>query len=185
VSDTGIARVYAVALFEAATAAGTAEQTGGDLREFVAALDESQALAHVIFNPQIEPEVKGRVLADLVGDGDRLAAGVIRVLLEKGRITLVGEVADQYERFVAHAAKVIEVEVTTAMPVGPEVESLIVERVRRSTGGEPKLTKRVDPGILGGLVLRVDDLLVDGSLRARIQQLDDRLRTADVRGGEK
>jgi F-type H+-transporting ATPase subunit delta len=185
VSDTGIARVYAVALFEAATAAGTVEQTGGDLREFVAALDESQALANVIFNPQIEPEVKGRVLADLVGDGDRLAAGVIRVLLEKGRITLVGEVADQYERFVAHAAKVIEVEVTTAMPVGPEVESLIVERVRRSTGGEPKLTKRVDPGILGGLVLRVDDLLVDGSLRARIQQLDDRLRTADVRGGEK
>jgi F-type H+-transporting ATPase subunit delta len=185
VSDTGIARVYAVALFEAATAAGTVEQTGGDLREFVAALDESQALANVIFNPQIEPEVKGRVLADLVGDGDRLAAGVIRVLLEKGRIVLVGEVADQYERFVAHAAKVIEVEVTTAMPVGPEVESLIVERVRRSTGGEPKLTKRVDPGILGGLVLRVDDLLVDGSLRARIQQLDDRLRTADVRGGEK
>ena len=184
-SDTGIARVYAVALFEAATAAGTAEQTGGDLREFVAALDESQALANVIFNPQIEPEVKGRVLADLVGDGDHLAAGVIRVLLEKGRIALVGEVADQYERFVAHAAKVIEVEVTTAMPVGPEVESLIVERVRRSTGGEPKLTKRVDPGILGGLVLRVDDLLVDGSLRARIQQLDDRLRTADVRGGEK
>jgi F-type H+-transporting ATPase subunit delta len=57
--------------------------------------------------------------------------------------------------------------------------------VRRSTGGEPRLTKRVDPEILGGLVLRVDDLLVDGSLRARIQQLDDRLRTADVRGGDK
>ena len=81
--------------------------------------------------------------------------------------------------------RVVEVEVTTARAVGPEVESLIVDRVRRSTGGEPKLTKRVDPEILGGLVLRVDDLLVDGSLRARSQQLDDRLRTADVRGGDK
>jgi F-type H+-transporting ATPase subunit delta len=185
VNDTGIARVYAIALFEAATAAGTVGPTGGDLREFVAALADSQALANVVFNPQIEPEVKARILADLVSDGDRLAAGVIRVLLEKGRIVLVGEVAEQYERFVAQAAKVVEVEVTTAVPVAPEVEHLIVERVRRTTGGEPKLTKRVDPGILGGLVLRVDDLLVDGSLRARIQQLDDRLRTADLRGGEK
>ena len=59
----------------------------------------------------------------------------------------------------------IEVEVTTAVPVAPDVERLIVERVRRSTGGEPRLTKRIDPAILGGLVLRVDDVLVDGSLR--------------------
>ena len=152
---------------------------------FVDALDGSQALANVVFNPQIEPEVKQRVLADLTGDADRLTAGLLGVMLEKGRFALIGEVANQYERFVARAARVVEVEVTTAVPVAPEVESLIVERVRRSTGGEPKLTKRVDPGILGGLVLRVDDLLVDGSLRARIQQLDDRLRTADVRGGDK
>ncbi len=184
-SDSGIARVYAVALFEAATAAGTVGPTGGDLREFVDALDESQALANVVYNPQIEPEVKLRVLAGLTGDANRLAAGLLNVMLEKGRFTLVGKVADEYERYVARAARVIEVEVTTAVPVAPEVESLIVERVRRTTGGEPRLTKRVDPGILGGLVLRVDDLLVDGSLRARIQQLDDRLRTADVRGGDK
>jgi F-type H+-transporting ATPase subunit delta len=105
-------------------------------------------------------------------------------MLEKGRITLAGEVADQYERLVAQAARVVEVEVTTAVPVAPDVERLIMERVRRSTGGEPRLTKRVDPDILGGLVLRVDDLLVDGSLRGRLQQLDDAMRTADVRGGK-
>jgi F-type H+-transporting ATPase subunit delta len=185
VSDTGIARPYATALFEAATAAGSVAPTGDDLREFVRALGASPSLANAIFNPQVKPEAKARVLAALTSDGDRLAAGVLRVLLKKGRFALVGEVADQYERFVARAAKVVEVEVTTAKPVGAEVESLIVERVRRSTGGEPRLTKRVDPEILGGLVLRVEDLLVDGSLRARIQQLDDRLRTADVRGGDK
>ncbi len=184
-SDTGIARVYATALFEAATAAGTVERTGGDLQSFVKALDESPALAGAIFDPQVEPEAKLRVVAQLTSDGDRLAAGVLSVLLRKGRMALVGDVANEYARFVAQAAKVIEVEVTTAVPVASDVERLIVERVRRSTGGEPRLTKRIDPAILGGLVLRVDDVLVDGSLRARIQQLDDRLRTADVRGGEK
>ncbi len=181
---TGIARVYATALFEAATAAGTVERTGADLRAFVQALDRSRPLANAVFNPQIDPEAKLRVLTQLTGDADRLAAGALAVMLEKGRITLAGEVADQYERFVAQAARVVEVEVTTAVPVAPEVERLIVERVRRSTGGEPRLTKRVDPDILGGLVLRVDDLLVDGSLRGRLEQLDDAMRTADVRGGK-
>ena len=181
---TGIARVYATALFAAATAAGTVERTGADLRDFVQALDQSRPLANAVFNPQIDPEAKLRVLTQLTGDADRLAAGALAVMLEKGRITLAGEVADQYERFVAQAARVVEVEVTTAVPVAPDVERLIVERVRRSTGGEPRLTKRVDPGILGGLVLRVDDLLVDGSLRGRLEQLDDRMRTADVRGGK-
>jgi F-type H+-transporting ATPase subunit delta len=184
VNDTGIARVYATALFEAATAADTVERSGADLRGFVRALDESWPLANAVFNPQIDPEAKMRVLTQLTGDADRLAAGALAVMLEKGRITLAGEVADQYERLVAQAARVVEVEVTTAVPVAPDVERLIMERVRRSTGGEPRLTKRVDPDILGGLVLRVDDLLVDGSLRGRLQQLDDAMRTADVRGGK-
>jgi len=185
VSDTAIARAYATALFEAATAADTVAPTGADLRAFVAALDQSPALANVVFNPQVEADTKRRVVAQLMRDAQRLAAGVVGVMLDKGRLALIGEVADQYERFVAAASNVVEIEVTTAVPVGAEVEDLIVDRVRRSTGGEPRLTKRVDPEILGGLVLRVDDLLVDGSLRARLQQLDSRLRTADVRGGEK
>ncbi len=184
-SDARIGRVYASALFAAASAAGSIDRTGADLRDFVQALTDSRPLANVVFDPQIEPEAKARVLTQLTCDADHLAAGVLAVLLEKGRIAFAGEVADEYERLVAAAARVVDIEVTTAMPVAAEVERQIVARVRRATGGEPRLTKRVDPDILGGLVLRVDDLLVDGSLRARLEQLDDRLRTADVRGGGK
>ena len=89
-SDTAIARVYAIALFEAATAADTVAPTGDDLRGFVGALDESRPLADAVFNPQIAPEVKMRVLTQLTGDADRLAAGARAVLLEKGRLALVG-----------------------------------------------------------------------------------------------
>ena len=184
-SDARIGRVYATALFAAAEAAGSIDRTGADLRAFVQALADSRPLANVVFDPQIDPEAKARVLTQLTRDADHLAAGVLAVLLEKGRIALAGEVADEYERLVASAARVVDIEVTTAVPVAAEVERQIVERVRHATGGEPRLTKRVDPDILGGLVLRVDDVLVDGSLRARLEQLDDRLRTADVRGGDK
>jgi F-type H+-transporting ATPase subunit delta len=183
VSEAAVARAYATALFEAAGAAGTVERTGADLRGFVQALADTPALASVVFNPRVDPDAKARVVGELMDGADRLAAGVLRVMLAKRRLALVADAADQYDRFVAEAAHEIEVQVTTAVPVDPGVERLIVDRVRRSTGGEPRLTMRVDPDILGGLVLRVDDLLVDGSLRSRLQQLDGRLRTADVRGG--
>jgi len=183
VSEAAIARAYATALFQAADAAGTVDQTGADLRGFVRALADTPALAGVVFDPQVEPAAKARVVSEIMTGADRLAVGVLGVMLDKGRLTLVADVADQYDRYVAQAEHVVEVQVTTAVPVDPDVERHIADRVRRSTGGEPRLTMRVDPDILGGLVLRVDDLLVDGSLRSRLQQLDGRLRTADVRGG--
>ncbi len=182
-SEAAIARAYATALFDAASVAGTIDRTGADLRGFVQALADSAPLAGVIFNPQVEPDAKSRVVGELMSGADKLAAGVLSVMLAKRRLTLVADVADQYDRYVAQAEHVVEVQVTTALPVDPDIERLVADRVRRSTGGEPRLTMRVDPDILGGLVLRVDDLLVDGSLRSRLQQLDGRLRTADVRGG--
>ena len=80
-SDTGIARVYATALFEAATAAGTRRaHRRATCASFVAALDESPALADVVFNPQIEPESQDCGWSSSSrGDADRLAAGVLRV----------------------------------------------------------------------------------------------------------
>jgi F-type H+-transporting ATPase subunit delta len=183
VSEAAIARAYATALFDAASAASTVERTGADLRGFVQALADSPELAGVVFNPQIEPDAKMRVVSEIMSRADRLAVGVLRVMLVKRRLALVAEVADQYDRFVAEAEHVVAVQVTTAVPVGADVEHLIADGVRHSTGGEPRLNMLVDPDILGGLVLRVDDLQVDGSLRSRLQQLDSRLRTADVRGG--
>ena len=73
-SDVGIARVYATALFEAATEAGTVERTGDEFRGLVQALEESRPLANAIFNPQISREAKVRVLTHLTRAADPLAA---------------------------------------------------------------------------------------------------------------
>jgi F-type H+-transporting ATPase subunit delta len=181
-SDQQIARVYAEALFEAASEAGSVQATGSDLGAFARALDESRPLANVVFNPQVEPQAKRRVLAELTGDADRLAAGVLAVLLEKGRIAVTGEVAAQYERLVAEEARTVDVELITAVPVKADLEQRVVDCVRRSTGLEARLSKAIDPQILGGLVLRIGDVIIDGSLRSRLRQLGGRLRSAEVRG---
>ena len=77
-SEQQVARVYAEALFEAAAEAGTVERTGDDLRSFTQAVAESSPLADVLFNPQVEPEAKLRVVTALTAGADRLAAGALK-----------------------------------------------------------------------------------------------------------
>jgi F-type H+-transporting ATPase subunit delta len=182
VSDRSIARVYAEALFDAAAEADSIARTSADLRGFVAALDESAPLANVVFNPQIEPRARRRVIATLARDADPLAAGLLSVLLEKGRIGLVREVVDIFDDLADEAARVVEVEVTTAVPV--DVADRVAARVRQKTGLEARLTTHVDPAILGGLVLRIGDTVMDASLRARMAQLRKRMQLAEVRGND-
>ncbi|MGZ4198577.1 MAG: ATP synthase F1 subunit delta [Thermoleophilia bacterium] len=181
-SDGQIARVYAQALFDAAAEAGTIERTGVDLRGFVHALGESPGLSDVVFNPQIDPGARRRVMTRLTEEADRLVAGALAVLLEKGRIELVGEVADRYDDLADEAADIVAVEVTTAVPVGSAVGQRVEACVLRKTGLQARVESRVDPSIIGGLVLRIGDVIIDGSLRSRIRQLDRRLRSAEVRG---
>jgi F-type H+-transporting ATPase subunit delta len=182
VSDGQIAHVYARALFDAASEAGTIERTGVDLRGFVRALDASSGLADVVFNPQIDHAVRRRVVARLTDEGDQLAAGALAVLLEKGRIELVGEVADWYDDLADEAAEIVAVEVTTAVPVSDAIGQRVEACVLRKTGLQARVESRVDPAIIGGLVLRIGDVIIDGSLRSRIRQLGRRLRSAEVRG---
>jgi F-type H+-transporting ATPase subunit delta len=82
----------------------------------------------------------------------------------------------------AEEAKLVKVEVTTAADLRPEEHGMIMARVAEVTGRRVELTQRVDPGIIGGLVLRVGDVIVDGSLQSRIRQLRRRLATAELRG---
>jgi F-type H+-transporting ATPase subunit delta len=178
------ARVYAAALFEAAGEAGSVEPTRTDLHAFAEALAASPALADVMYNPQVDAAAKQRVLGALTRDADRLAAGVLGVLLQKGRIALAPDVVVEYDRFAAEQARVVDVELTTAVAVDAACEREIVARVEKTTGRTARLETRVDPGIVGGLVLRVGDKVVDGSVSARFRQLKSRLQYAEVRGGD-
>jgi len=182
-SDAQVARVYATALFAAATDAGTLEQTSADLHAFATALAESRALADVISDPQIDRAARRRVLAELTRDGDELAANALKVLLEKGRIVVLPEVVTEFDRMAAEAAGLVELELTTAVPVAADVAERVVARVEQATGRRARLTSRVEPAVIGGLVLRVGEVIVDGSLRSRIRQLRKRMELADVRGG--
>ncbi len=176
--EDNVARVYARALFDAAREARVVEAVGGDLGDFVAALAASASLRDVLADPQIDASAKQRILVEITRDGQPLVANALQLLLERGRFGLVAELREVYEALAAAEADVVKVEVISAVKLSAAVRKKIAARVAGVAGRRVELAARVDPDIIGGLVLRVGDVIVDGSVQARIRQLRRRLATA-------
>lgn len=181
-SEEQVARVYAQALFDAAQQANVVRPVGRELGDFVVALAASPALRGVLDEPQIDVSAKLRVVVELTRDAQPLVANTLQLLLQRGRFGVVTELHKQYEELAATEAAVVNVEVTSAVELTAATNKKIAARVEQATGRRVELAQRVDPAILGGLVLRVGDVIVDGSVRSRISQLRRRLATAEVRG---
>jgi F-type H+-transporting ATPase subunit delta len=170
-----VARVYAEALFAAAAEADRVAAVQADLGAFDDALQASPQLRAALIDPRIDRAGKARVLAGLTAGGDQLVVNALRLMLEKGRIALTAEVRREFERLAADAARVIDAEVVSAVPLGERAERELVQRVRQATGRQVRLVKRVDPAVLGGLVMRIGDVVLDASLRARVAQLREQM----------
>jgi F-type H+-transporting ATPase subunit delta len=181
-STEQVARVYARALFEAATEANAVEAVRADLDGFAVAVESSPALQKVLSDPQIDTAAKQRVVAEIARAGQPLVANTLQLLLERGRMAILPELNAAYGGLAAEAAALVKVDVTSAVELNAEASNRIVARVEAVTGRRVELTQRVDPEIIGGLVLRVGDVIVDSSLKARIRQLRRRLATAELRG---
>ncbi len=174
--------MYANALFDAASEANVVEAVRADLEAFVQAVDTSEALGGVLSDPQIDVSAKQRVVSEITREGEPLVANTLLLLLQRARFAMLGELNEAYGALAADAAGMVKVDVTSAVELGPEASDRIAARVAEVTGRRVELTQNVDPGILGGLVLRVGDVIVDSSLKARIRQLRRRLATAELRG---
>jgi F-type H+-transporting ATPase subunit delta len=182
VSEEQVARVYAQALFDAADQAGAVEPVRRELGDFVAALAASASPRDALADPQVQTDAKRRVLAEITRGGQPLLTNVLLLMLERGRLAALPELHRAFDALAAVEEGVVEVEVISATALAPESEKKIAARVQEATGRRVELAPRVDPGILGGLVLRIGDVIVDGSVKARIRQLRRRLATAEVRG---
>lgn len=181
-SEEYAASVYARALLDAARDAGAVDTVRAELADFVQALAESQALRGVLGNPQIDTAAKQRVVASLTEGFHPLVRNVLQVLLERGRFAIVDGLRGEFEALVSVKDEVARVQVTSAVELTDATRSKIAARVEAVTGRRVALETTIDPAIVGGLVLRVGDRIVDGSVRSRIRQLRRRLATADVRG---
>jgi F-type H+-transporting ATPase subunit delta len=148
------------------------------LAEFVRVAGEVPELHELLKNPQVDRRAKANALDGLLADSDELVRNFLRLLAEKGRAGEVDEIAREFERLVAREQGRLEVELTTAIELSDADAKAIVGQIEKASGKKVEATRKVDPELIGGLVLQVGSRMVDASVRGRLERLRHELTTA-------
>ena len=168
-------RIYAKAAFEAAKEKGTLAEVGEPFSSFAEAVESSAELRNLLQNPQVDARAKQAALAAALADADPTLRNFVLLVTEKGRVGEIGEIHEEFERLVAQEDRVIQVELTTAHQLSDSEASEILQQIEQTAGHKIEATRTVDPDLIGGLVLRAGSILVDSSVRGRLDRLRDEL----------
>jgi F-type H+-transporting ATPase subunit delta len=122
-------------------------------------------------NPQLDPQAKTSILGELIGDADELFRNFLRLLTEKGRVGEIEEIGREFERLSAEEEGVLKVQFTTAVELSDQDANGIVEQIEEASGRTVEATRKVDPGLVGGIVLQVGSRRLDASVRGRLERL--------------
>jgi F-type H+-transporting ATPase subunit delta len=170
-------RLYARALFEAAEEAGRIEAVHGDLGEFADAVESSPELAAFLANPQVDTAAKISVLGELSDGADDLVHNFLRLIAGKGRAGQIPGIRAEFQALVDRAQGRVAVEFTTAFELSDDEAASIVSQIEQSSGRKVEATRKVDPELVGGMILQAGSLRVDASVRGRLQRLRHELAT--------
>jgi ATP synthase F1 delta subunit len=166
-----LARVYGRALFEVGKEQGKLDELREQLGQFADALDGSHELQVFFFSPYFSSVEKQDALAHLLQGAEEGFLNFLRLLIENHRMPVVFRIRDEYERLWAQENKVLPVEVTSAIALDESTTESLGRNIGERTGRKVKLNARVDPEILGGIVVRVGNSILDASIRNRLEQL--------------
>jgi F-type H+-transporting ATPase subunit delta len=169
------ARRYAEAAFEVAMRDGTLEQWRAELDIAASVVGDARAL-DILANPAIPTDQRSSALDALLGDrAARPVKNLIQLMLRRGRIEELSRVAAEFRRLDDDRQGITHATATSASELTQDEVRQLTARLEESTGGRIALDVQVDPSLLGGLVVRVGDRLIDGSVRGRLERLRNRL----------
>ena len=169
------ARRYAQAAFEIAEDRGEVDRWLGDLRMAADVLRESR-VARFLANPGVPFEKKRQILATNLSDVNPLTQNLLFLLVKKGHLQSLPDITDEFENLVNQWRGTEVAEVTTAVPLDDQEAAAIKQRLEGLTGKKIVLRQSVDPAIIGGVIAKVGDKLIDGSVRGKLATLRQRLR---------
>ena len=166
-----IAEVYARSLFEVATENDKLDLVRAQLGEFAEALSESHELQMFFFSPYFSTDEKLDGLRRTVTDADESFLNFLSLLLENHRMPVIFRVRREYDRLWREANHLLAVQITSAIELDPSVAQRVGDEIGRQTGRTVELTSTVDPEVLGGIVVRVGNSIIDASIRTRLDNL--------------
>jgi F-type H+-transporting ATPase subunit delta len=166
-----IAQVYSRSLFEVAKEHGKLDTAKEQLAQFADALEQNRELAVFFFSPYFSTEEKKRGLERAVVDAEPIFLNFLELLIEKHRMPVIFRARRQFDALWDREHELLPVEVTSAIELDPATVEELGRRIGEQTGQNVELTSKVDPDIVGGIVLRVGNSILDASIKNRLDQL--------------
>ncbi len=166
----GYGRRYSQAVFQIALEKGELDRWQSDLRK-IASLGDDTAFRMLMEEPRLHLDDKAKLLSKRLGDINPLALNLAYLLVAKGRLGMVGDIADEYQRLLDSYHGVERAEVITAVPLDDEDKLKLEERLADIVGKKVVTKLEVDHSLIGGFVARIGGKLLDGSTRSRLETL--------------
>jgi F-type H+-transporting ATPase subunit delta len=167
---------WVVGLFEIARAEDQLEAVEDDLFRFARALEGSDELRSVLTDEAVPAPRRLGVVTDLLGNrSSRLSVALVSGIVAAGRARELPAIADGLVRRAAESRQRVVAEVRSAVPLDEDQRRRLAEALGRSTGKAVEVKVVIDPDVLGGVVAQVGDTVIDGSVRARLDELRERI----------
>jgi F-type H+-transporting ATPase subunit delta len=166
-----IAQVYSRALFEAAVEHDVLDRVHDELGAFADELSGNRDLQVFFFSPYFSSEEKKEGIGRVISGADERLVNFLELLAERHRLPAIFRVRRRLDEMWAEENKLLPVAVTAAVELDKRLVGEIGERIERQTGRKVELTSKVDPDVLGGIVLRVGNMVLDASIRNRLERL--------------
>ena len=166
-----ISEVYARSLFEAAQDADKLDVVREQVGEFADALNDDRDLSVFFFSPYFSTEEKKDGLGKVLDGADDTVRNFLELLIEKHRMPALFRIRREYDSLWEEENKLLPVEVTSAIELDKETVEQIGDKIGERTGRKVQLESKVDPDILGGIVVRVGDRILDASIANRLESL--------------
>ena len=171
-----LATKYSKAMFLLAQEEGKLVEYGAELKALDEAMDATPELKAFLESPMIPRQAKQEAVQKIFGgELSPLVMNFLRLLLDKQRISALGEIVRQYENFANEAQGILVADVTTARSLSDSLGERLMAKLGEVTGKKIKLRKHLDEKLLGGAVVRMGDRLIDGSLKSRMKALEAQL----------
>jgi F-type H+-transporting ATPase subunit delta len=166
-----LAQVYGRSLFQVALEQGKPDELREQIGQFADALDQNRELAVFFFSPYFSTAEKQDALGRVLVGADEILLNFLALLIENHRMPVIFRIRQQYERLWEEENRLLPVEITSAIELDQATTESLGRTIGERAGRKVTLAARVDPDILGGIVVRVGNSILDASIRNRLEQL--------------
>jgi F-type H+-transporting ATPase subunit delta len=171
-----IVRGYAQAMLMVAAGEEMLDQVEQELTQFKKVLEKNSSILEFLKDPKVAPEGKEKAVGEILGgDVSQITLHQVMLAIGQGRGELLPDIIDEFFRFAAESRKRTTAEVVTAVPLSEETGQKLEQVLSELIGEAVFLKKAVDPSLLGGLVVRVGERIIDGSIRGQLLRLKEGL----------